>query len=212
MEYNISGDYYIYVYIDQYNIPFYVGKGIKDRYKISCHINQQTIKTYLKNKINKLGKDNIKIALLHQNLSEEQANLYEKVWIKLIGRRDLRLGPLCNLTNGGDGISGYFHSEKTKEKIQNARSLQVITEETRKKMSQAHKGHKCSEEQIFQMTQRKHSEETKRKMSQTHKMCLLKGAKNNWSGKRTIEHQLKINESLRKKRELKKTFNLKDSK
>lgn len=45
-----------------------------------------------------------------------------------------------NLTDGGDGHTGHTHSEETRAKIRAARSKQVITEETKAKMSLAHLG------------------------------------------------------------------------
>ena len=58
------------------------------------------------------------IIILHENLSWEEASELEIKYIKQIGRRDLKLGPLVNLTNGGGyGVRGYKHTRKTRKLI-----------------------------------------------------------------------------------------------
>ena len=69
----------------------------------------------------------------------EDACELEQFLIQEYGRRDLGLGPLVNMTDGGEG-----------------RINAVVSDETRKKISEAKKGHK-------------HSEETKAKMSEANK-------------------------------------------
>lgn len=175
--------WYIYVYCDQFNIPFYIGKGIKNRYLINCHTNNG----FLKNKINKLGQENVKILLLHQNLSEEQAFLYEKVWIKLIGRRDLRLGSLCNLTNGGEGVFGIIHSKETRLKISQSLIGKKRPEAVRLKLSQ----HKISKEhkQKLREANKGISQEIRDKMQFTAwwNMHVLKKTRNKPFSEKTIE-------------------------
>jgi hypothetical protein len=93
-----------------------------------------------------------------EELSEEEVNKKEKYFIKLYGRRDLGTGTLVNMTDGGEGSSGAIRSE-----------------ETRKKQSDANKGHKyClgkkqTEEHITKRiksnTGKKRTEESRKKMS-----------------------------------------------
>ena len=47
---------------------------------------------------------------------ECQSLMLEINMIQIIGRRDLKFGPLTNLTDGGEGCSGYTPSEETKYK------------------------------------------------------------------------------------------------
>ena len=68
-------------------------------------------------------KDKSKIIFLKQNLIEEEAFKHEIYMIAVFGRKDLGTGILHNRTNGG-------------EEIKNP------SEETRKKMSESHKGEK----------------------------------------------------------------------
>lgn len=116
--------FYVYKLIDpNTNIPFYVGKGSGDRmyqhellrnrdYKSTSHNNQ-----LLKNKINKVLRESgrIRYQQYHVN-NEHQAFTIEKALIGRHGRRDLKTGTLCNMTNGGEGVSGHTRTEGWKEK------------------------------------------------------------------------------------------------
>jgi hypothetical protein len=89
--------------------PFYVGVGTKGRI-LDHFYSAKNLKSKDKNlfKIRKIQKI-IKqagqpvVLILKNNLSRKEANNLEKTLIKLIGRSDLGLGPLTNLTDGGDG-------------------------------------------------------------------------------------------------------------
>ena len=67
--------------------------------------------------------DQWRIRVLRSGLSRAEALDWERKFIQRYGRTDLGTGILRNLTNGGDGGSGV-----------------VVTEATRKRMSQARKG------------------------------------------------------------------------
>jgi len=112
--------YYVYLHIRiNNNQPFYVGKGKGNRYKDKNHRN------YYWNNIVK--KDGFIPLILHDNLSEEKAIEMEKYYISKFGRKDLGLGPLVNLTDGGEGVSN-----------------KVITDNFRKKCSDRMKGNKIN--------------------------------------------------------------------
>lgn len=125
MEGNI---FYNYVYLDprkpgNYNYgelhfdyePFYIGKGSYDR--LNAHLYENEENACNKKKYNKIQKiikvtDNNPIILkLFENLEENNALNLEKMLIKLIGRDDLGMGPLTNLTDGGDDNHSYKYSK-----------------------------------------------------------------------------------------------------
>jgi hypothetical protein len=97
--------YYTYAYLREDRTPYYIGKGSGGR------INE--------NKGRPCGrpKDKSKIIFLKQNLTEEEAFKHEIYMIAVFGRKDLGTGILNNKSDGGEGNSGYKHTEKNKEKF-----------------------------------------------------------------------------------------------
>lgn len=53
-----------------------------------------------------------KVDIIFDNLTWEDACSKEIELINKYGRRDLSLGTLVNLTNGGDGVNGYQHNDE----------------------------------------------------------------------------------------------------
>ncbi len=117
--------YYIYIYLDprksgrycykNFSLlykPIYVGKGKNRRCKV---INGRT--PIFINKFNKIKKSELKpiIFKLFENLNEKESLDKETELIKEINIKNP--GILVNMTIGGDGISGYIHTEETKEVI-----------------------------------------------------------------------------------------------
>lgn len=101
--------YYVYLHIKSTDgIPFYVGKGLKERAYSPAHRNK-----FWHNTVNKYGFD---VILLEDGLTEADALDREKYWIKRIGRRDLGNGTLVNMTDGGDGLSNRKMSKEFREK------------------------------------------------------------------------------------------------
>ena len=144
------------MYLDLDNIPFYIGKGKGRRYYIKGHLHKDSANCLLKNKIRKVGVDNVEIHLLHRDISEEEAFSWERYWIKYIGRRDLKEGTLCNLTDGGEGESGRIVSEETRQKLSKINKGKVFSKEHKRRVSQGMMG-------------RKVSKEARKKISEAHK-------------------------------------------
>lgn len=96
-------NYYTYAYLREDGTPYYVGKGKGRRVFDKRH------------KIKVPPKE--RILLLKQNLTEEDAIKHEIYMIFVFGRKDLGTGILRNLTNGGEGMSGYKHSEEFIERM-----------------------------------------------------------------------------------------------
>lgn len=141
--------------------PFYVGKGSGRRFKRHLYNDnhekgRNPFKTNIINKIEKeLG---IKpfVIKIKINITEKEAFDLESRLIQEIGRRDKKGGFLTNLTNGGEGTSGYKHSEEAKLKIGNASKGRIPymkdkkhLEETKRKISNSNKGKKLTDEQIY---------------------------------------------------------------
>lgn len=118
--------FYTYAYLREDRTPYYVGKGKGRRI-------YQTIGK----PCNKPPKN--RIIFLKQNLSEEEAFKHEIYMIFVYGRKDLGTGILRNKTNGGEGISGFTHSEETRRKISEKNKGKKLTEEHKEKLREANK-------------------------------------------------------------------------
>jgi len=105
--------------------PFYIGKGTHNRDYHSAFDRHNSFK---KNKIKSLKKKNIKILSIKvfEDLNEQESFNIETSIIKKIGRRDLKLGPLTNLTDGGDGRTNIIVSDETKRKISETKKSQNL--------------------------------------------------------------------------------------
>ena len=96
--------FYTYAYLREDRTPYYIGKGKDDR-------------AYKKGKKESVSppKDKSRIIFLKKNLTEEKALNHERYMIAVFGRKDNGTGILRNLTDGGDGVSGYIPSESVRE-------------------------------------------------------------------------------------------------
>ena len=158
-------EYYVYTYLDTKEIintdycdikfefrPIYIGKG-KNRRMLS-HFNYRTrFKNHFYNKLNKMiyNENTPLVCKLKTFDNEIEALEFEKLLIKSIGKiKDG--GYLYNTTDGGDGMSGFKHSEETKLKMSKSHSGFVFSEDHMLKFSKSRLG-------------KKHSEESKKKQS-----------------------------------------------
>lgn len=80
--------------------------------------------------IHKLNNDQTEVEVMLDELSWSEACTLEKWWIAFYGRADLGKGPLCNLTDGGEGAYGRIKSPETIAKFKN--TLQSKGEHHRK--------------------------------------------------------------------------------
>jgi hypothetical protein len=152
--------YYTYAYLREDKTPYYIGKGTGNR-------------IYSTNRIIKPPKDKSRIIYLKQNLTETEAFRHEIYMISVFGRKDLGTGILYNMTNGGDGSSGWVPSEEYRKKMSEAKKGKTHSEDSKKKMSDAQKGKTLSEEHRRKMSEANKdktlSEEHRRKISEAHK-------------------------------------------
>ena len=145
--------FYIYIYFDpSRNMePFYVGKGKGNRDK--RHLGRKDNLPF-PNRIKSMSKQGISpIIERHEGLTEDEAFNLEIELIKMLGRKDLGLGPLLNLTDGGEGQTGIVWTEERRKKISNAHTGKIHTDEYKKKMSDALKGKKQTKEHIEKRAQ-----------------------------------------------------------
>lgn len=114
----------------------YIGmtKDVKERWKNG---NGYHYHKYFYKAIKKYGWENIEHKILLDGLTRVDAVKFEKFFIKLFKSNNSKFG--YNLTDGGDGIFGYHHTQETKEKIGLASRQWIRTDETRKKQSEAAK-------------------------------------------------------------------------
>lgn len=156
-----SGSYNYGTYMFNY-LPFYVGKGKGDRKKVHLR-NVKNNGKYDKNlhKVNTIkeilanGMEPI-IQEIHHSENESDILDSEIYLIKLIGRSDLKTGPLTNLTDGGDTVNLSLES---REKMRNKKLGCKASSETKMKMSIQRRG---TNNHFYGFN---HSEETREQIS-----------------------------------------------
>ena len=170
MNENEDRRFYVYVHIRlDNNTVFYIGKGTGNRaYKI-----YRGEGTHHDNICKACG---CKVVIIKNNLTESQAFRLEskmiKYYVLTLGYGsdiegyddyDHKLPHLANCTFGGEGTSGFHHSEESKRKMSEKRKGRKNSEETKQKMSESSKGEKNG------MWGKNHTEEAKQKISEKNK-------------------------------------------
>lgn len=103
--------HYTYIYYDpsRGNEPIYVGMGQKKR--AWDHLRSKRKSPFIQ-RLQSMNRKGIKpIIGVYVELDRELAFLLEEELISKFGRKDLGLGPLLNLTNGGEGTIGRVWTE-----------------------------------------------------------------------------------------------------
>jgi hypothetical protein len=149
----------VYFYVREDGTPYYVGIGTKKR-PFEKHAHRSHNKDFK-------PKNEQQILIIHQDITREEAKSLEIEYIAKY-KRKCDGGILINLTIGGDGRNG-----------------DKLSEETKRKMSEARKGRKNSPESSLKMVQTRKtngsyipSEETRKKMSANGKKNAKYGSKN----------------------------------
>jgi hypothetical protein len=171
--YTASDCYLTYLHCRPDGSPFYVGKGKVERMNRTKRNNP-----YHTNVVNKYGKDNILKGFLPCS-TEAIALELEVGMIKCFKRMGVKL---TNMTDGGEGTSGYKHTTETlaklrgrtlsdehKAKLLAARKGIPMSEEAKEKISSSNKGRKFTDEHKAKLSAvrkgKKLSDETRAKMS-----------------------------------------------
>ena len=135
------------------DVCFYVGKGCLRRHLLT---RRPENKHYFRivDKLSNLGLK-VEVKIVGQDLSEKEAFALEISRIAYW----LPKGELANKTAGGEGLSGFVHSERTREKISQVQLKRFQKPEERLKLSNACKGRSYGP----------HSEEHKKKIGDASK-------------------------------------------
>jgi len=96
---------------------FYIGIGKAKKRAFS----KSNRNKFWHNVVNKYGYE---VEVLVENISWEVACKIEKELIEKYGRRCTDQGPLVNMTEGGEGVSGYTHTQETKIRMSKNRNIE----------------------------------------------------------------------------------------
>lgn len=143
--------FYIYLLFRPNGRPCYLGKGRGERW--TKHERRGTHNLHL-SRIIKNAKAPLPKVIIRDGLTEEEAFVLEKIFIKAIGR-EKDGGPLVNKTDGGEGVSGHVHSAETRKKLSEALKGRPgwnkgvpVTEDARVKMRAAKIGKRQKREHV----------------------------------------------------------------
>jgi hypothetical protein len=149
------------------NEVFYIGIGKTDK-RAYNKFHHRSI--FWKN----IAKNGFKVDIIFDDLTWSEACEKEKEFILIYGRRDLGLGSLVNMTDGGDGGFGVIVKDETKEKIRQyqlslnkkGKPGRTQSEEVRRKIKETLTGRKRPEDVIQKMRKPKLNKENYSKPKQ----------------------------------------------
>ena len=141
MEKNI---FYVYKHINpKDNEIFYIGMG-KDNRAWTIHSRNKWWNNYV-------NKNGFEVEIICDNMSRQNALELEITLISFYGRKCHSLGPLLNLSDGGETCMGYTHSQEWKDeqsKLRTGKKLKPLSEEAKSKISQKQLGKQKSSNKI----------------------------------------------------------------
>lgn len=136
--------FYVYVLFKPWDgSPFYIGKGKGRRYRQHAKTPQTPYMRRIFEKAKRLSLE-VPIVFIRENISESEAFQIERAFIAAIGRRDKGLGPLANLTDGGEGAANPSKST-IRKRVEKLRG-KTHSPEARAKISATLTGHPVSAE------------------------------------------------------------------
>jgi len=143
----------IYIIENRLNGDCYVGKTTDIERRWKKHLsNVKSCQTHLSRAMRKHGAENFEIRIVDEHDDEMYAlQTLEPFWIQRLKETGIHL---YNMTDGGEGISGFKHSNETIEKISRVQTGRTISDETKKKISERLKGVRPSEESIVKISEK----------------------------------------------------------
>lgn len=186
----------VYMIINNLNNKKYIGKSIHPLRRIKIHFiklrNNYHFNSHLQNSFNKYGEENFKVQIIEENIIEKKLDGRERFWIQYFNTFK---GKGYNLTEGGEGTSGYSYSKEQLKRMsenhtdvsgrKNPRYGVKLSKEVKRKISKANKGNKP-------FLNKNHSKETKNKISKIRKEKGLAKGSNNPKAKVDKELGIKI--------------------
>ena len=179
----------LYIIANQFDAFQYVGKDHKLPRRPKQHLaGKEPGCKRIHNAIMYHGKENFDVEIIrYPGISPEALKAVEKWKIRQLKTKK----PYgYNLTDGGDGTSGYEYTEEHRQNLSESHKGKTLSEEHRRNISEGNKGHVVSEETKQKIaesnTGNTHTEETCRKLSVSltgrtlsdeHKQNISKGNK-----------------------------------
>ena len=172
MQQQTQNRFYVYEHLrSDTGAIFYVGKGTGKRCFVKSHHHRNEFWQRTEKKAGGFC-----VRMVAKNVDEELAFLVEQERISQLRTVGVRL---CNMTDGGDGTSGWIKTPEWRKKIGAAHRGKTVSKQTKAKLSASAIGYRHSEDAKAKMSAsrlgmqntlgHKHSEETKQKMSEAHK-------------------------------------------
>jgi len=148
------------------NEVFYVGIGKEEGRAFDKHNRNK----HWHNIVNKAG---YTVNIIYKDIEYEEAKNIEILLIEKYGRKNLGLGNLVNLTDGGEGCLGLIISEEIRQKLSEVNKGKTLSDKTKKKISESLKGKTHTEKSKQKISEaqkgKPKSEEHRQKMSEARK-------------------------------------------
>lgn len=170
--------FYCYKITNLSNNKIYIGKAVNvgerwRKHKVSANRQDPNDYFYLHRAMNKYGFDQFKIEIIGEYLNEEESLQREIQFIKLFNSNNREIG--YNLTEGGEGSSGFKHSVESRQKMSQTKIDMNLSGENNPFYGQKHTSESKFKMSLFQKeyfkthkhpwTGRSHTDETRQKIS-----------------------------------------------
>lgn len=151
----------------------YVGKSVNVRRRLAAHFEGRVRRGFLAAAIRKHGRAAFTTTILERCTTEDEATAREVHWIREMGSR---APDGFNLTDGGEGVTGHRWTEEARAAKSLATMGKVHSDETRAKMSAAHRARNATPEGAAKIAARtakrsgyRHSEETRARIGNSNR-------------------------------------------